>query len=85
MQAIRDAIASTELPRGVIATIGNYDGIHIGQQSVLEMVTGRARELGAPSAVITFDPHPLSVVRPDDAPPRLVTQAQKEDLLRDAG
>ena len=43
MQAIRDAIASTELPRGVIATIGNYDGIHIGQQSVLDMVTGRAR------------------------------------------
>ncbi len=85
MQAIRDAIASTELPRGVIATIGNYDGIHIGQQSVLDMVTGRARELGAPSAVITFDPHPLSVVRPDDAPPRLVTQAQKEELLREAG
>ncbi len=85
MQAIRDAMASTELPRGVIATIGNYDGIHIGQQSVLDMVTGRARELGAPSAVITFDPHPLSVVRPEDAPPRLVTQAQKEDLLREAG
>ncbi len=85
MEAIRDAMASNELPRGVVATIGNYDGIHIGQQSVLDMVVGRARELGAPSAVITFDPHPLSVVRPQDAPARLVTQAQKEDLLRAAG
>ncbi len=85
MQAIRDAMTSTELPRGVIATIGNYDGIHIGQQSVLDMVTGRAREVGALSAVITFDPHPLSVVRPEDAPPRLVTQDQKEALLASAG
>lgn len=85
MQAIRDAMTSTELPRGVIATIGNYDGIHIGQQSVLDMVTGRAREVGAPSAVITFDPHPLSVVRPEEAPPRLVTQDQKEALLAAAG
>ena len=85
MPAIRDAMKSTELPRGVIATIGNYDGIHIGQQSVLDMVTGRAREVGVPSAVITFDPHPLSVVRPEEAPPRLVTQDQKEALLAAAG
>jgi len=85
MQAIRDAIASAELPRGVVATIGNYDGIHIGQRSVLEMVTARAREIGAPSAVITFAPHPLSIVRPDHAPLRLVTQEQKEELLREAG
>jgi len=85
MPAIRDAMKSTELPRGVIATIGNYDGIHIGQQSVLDMVAGRAREVGVPSAVITFDPHPLSVVRPEEAPPRLVTQDQKEALLAAAG
>ncbi len=85
MQAIRDATASTELPRGVIATIGNYDGVHIGQRSVLAMVTDRAREVGAPSAVITFDPHPLSIVRPDAAPPRIVTLAQKEELLADVG
>ncbi len=85
MQAIHDAMASSRLPRGVIATIGNYDGIHIGQRSVLEMVKGRARERAAASAVVTFDPHPLSVVRPEDAPPRLVTQTQKEELLREAG
>lgn len=85
MPAIRDALNSTELPRGVIATIGNYDGIHVGQQTVLDMVIGRAREVGVPSAVITFDPHPLSVVRPQEAPPRLVTQDQKEALLAAAG
>lgn len=85
MLAIRDAMNAVELPRCVIATIGNYDGVHVGQQTVLDMVTGRAREVGAPSAVITFDPHPLSVVRPEDAPPRLVTQQQKEALLEAAG
>ncbi len=85
MPAIRDAMKAAELPRGVIATIGNYDGVHVGQQSVLDMVTRRAREVGAPSAVITFDPHPLSVVRPEQAPPRLVTREQKEALLKAAG
>ncbi len=85
MQTIHDAMASAELPNGVIATIGNYDGIHVGQRTVLEMVTGRAREVGKPSAVITFDPHPLSVVRPEQAPLRLLTTEQKEELLRAAG
>ena len=85
MQVIRDAMHAADLPYGVIATIGNYDGIHLGQSSVLELVRGRARETGLLAAVITFDPHPLSILRPEFTVQRLTTAAQKEALLDQAG
>ena len=83
MQVLRDAWRSADLPYGAVATIGNYDGIHRGQRVVLERVVERAREAGAPSVVISFDPHPLSVLRPESAPQRLTTDEQREGLLRD--
>ncbi|MDI9630890.1 MAG: bifunctional riboflavin kinase/FMN adenylyltransferase, partial [Acidobacteriota bacterium] len=46
MQVIADALRASDLPRGGVVTIGNYDGIHRGQQAVLDLVVGRARELG---------------------------------------
>ena len=48
MDLIRDAWTSTDLPTGVVATIGNYDGVHRGQQLLLERVVERAQELGLP-------------------------------------
>jgi riboflavin kinase/FMN adenylyltransferase len=85
MQVIVDAWGSGDLPQHAVATIGNYDGIHRGQRAILERVVARARELSAPSALITFDPHPLAVLRPREAPPRLTTRAQKEKLVEAAG
>ena len=85
MQVIHDALATTDLPRGGIVTIGNYDGIHLGQRTVLDLVVSRARAEGVPAVVITFDPHPLEVVDPDRAPLRLTTMAQKEALLDEVG
>src|SRR4029079_9711666 len=76
---------SGALPRGAVATIGNYDGIHRGQRAILDRVVARARELQAPSAVITFDPHPLAFLRPREAPPRLASRQQKEKLVEAAG
>ena len=58
MLVVADALHEPNPPRGLVATIGNYDGIHLGQQSVLDLVRGRALETGLKAAVITFDPHP---------------------------
>ncbi|HEX9733061.1 MAG TPA: bifunctional riboflavin kinase/FAD synthetase [Thermoanaerobaculia bacterium] len=85
MQVIHDALKSADLPYGVIATIGNYDGIHRGQQAVIARVVERARTEQVPAVVITFDPHPLSVLRPESAPPLLTTAEQREEVLAALG
>jgi riboflavin kinase / FMN adenylyltransferase len=85
MLVIRDAWDSGDLPRHAVVTIGNYDGIHRGQRAVIDRVVARARELQAPSALVTFDPHPLAVLRPREAPARLTSAAQKERLVAEAG
>jgi riboflavin kinase/FMN adenylyltransferase len=80
-----DPLRQTDLPRGCIATIGNFDGMHVGHQAIIRGVVERGRETGRPSAVITFHPHPLSVVAPDRVPKQILTLSQKEELLRDMG
>ncbi len=85
MLVITDAWDSGDLPRHAVVTIGNYDGFHRGQRAILDRVVARARELQLPSALITFDPHPLAFLRPREAPPRLTTRAQKERLAEEAG
>ena len=85
MHVIRDPLRSAELPRGGIVTIGNFDGVHVGHQRILETVVERASALGRPSVAITFEPHPLSVLRPDQAPPRLQTLRQKEEAIEALG
>jgi riboflavin kinase/FMN adenylyltransferase len=85
MRVYRDAWQHEELPRELIVTVGNFDGVHTGQQRILELVTSRARETGLGSAVVSFEPHPLSVLRPENAPPLLTTATQKEALLAETG
>lgn len=85
MQVIHDALKSADLPYGAIATIGNYDGIHRGQQAVIARVVERARAEQVPAVVISFEPHPVSVLRPESAPPLLTTGAQREQVLADLG
>ncbi|NIM01380.1 MAG: bifunctional riboflavin kinase/FAD synthetase [Acidobacteria bacterium] len=60
-----------------VASIGNYDGVHRGHQRILESVVGDARQRGAVAALITFDPHPLTVVAPDRRPDLVQTRRQK--------
>jgi riboflavin kinase/FMN adenylyltransferase len=85
MLVLHDPLRQTDLPRGCVATIGNFDGMHIGHQAIIRGVIERARELGRPSCVITFNPHPLSIVAPDRVPKQILTLAQKEELMRDIG
>src|SRR6267154_2871774 len=58
-------------------SVGNFDGLHLGHQRILQSVLDRARANSQRAAVITFDPHPLRVLRPDRAPRLVPTLAQR--------
>ena len=65
--------------------LGNFDGLHRGHTKIIERLRRVATERSATSVVMTFDPHPPRVVRPDKAPPLLMTKAQRIDALERAG
>jgi len=65
--------------------LGNFDGLHRGHQKIVERVARGAAERDATPVVMTFDPHPTRVVRPDKAPALLMTAAQKLEALARAG
>jgi riboflavin kinase/FMN adenylyltransferase len=85
MHVVQDAFNSSDLPQGGVATIGNFDGVHRGQRAILDRTVARAGELGVPAVVVTFFPHPLTVLAPERAPVALTTPKQKEALLEEAG
>lgn len=68
-----------------VLALGNFDGVHRGHRRILERVRRGACEHSATSVAMTFDPHPSRVVRPDKAPPLLMTTAQKLEALAAAG
>lgn len=69
-----------------VLTIGNFDGIHRGHQHVFARCREVARLLGVRNVVaVTFDPHPMAVLRPEHAPSMLTTIAARLELLADAG
>jgi riboflavin kinase/FMN adenylyltransferase len=67
--------------RAPVATIGNFDGLHRGHRAILDRIRERARATGGESLLITFDPHPLTVLAPERAPRMLTTRRQKLALL----
>jgi riboflavin kinase/FMN adenylyltransferase len=75
----------TRPPEGTVLTIGAYDGVHRGHRSVIASVRAEAAARGARSAVVTFDRHPASVVRPESAPHLLTDREQKLELLAATG
>ena len=85
MEVIRDLAACPAPAGGSAVTIGAYDGVHLGHRAVIQEVRKRAEQLGCPTAVVTFDRHPATVVRPESAPRLLTDLDQKLELLADAG
>jgi riboflavin kinase/FMN adenylyltransferase len=71
--------------RGSTLAIGNFDGIHLGHQSILRAAVARAREINAVSTALTFDPLPQKVLRPDTAPLRVSTTEQRLQCFADLG
>src|SRR5882672_2923018 len=68
-----------------VLALGNFDGVHRGHRKILDRVLRVAHERGGTSVVMTFDPHPPRVVRPDKAPSLLMTKTQKLEAIADAG
>jgi riboflavin kinase / FMN adenylyltransferase len=66
---------------GAVVTVGTFDGVHRGHWRVLQALCRVAAERGARSLLVTFDPHPLRIVRPEAAPPLLTTPAEKIEIL----
>ena len=71
--------------RSPVLALGNFDGLHRGHVKIVERIQRGASERGGTSVVLTFDPHPPRVLRPDKAPPLLMTKAQKLEALGRAG
>jgi riboflavin kinase / FMN adenylyltransferase len=74
----------TRWPQPILA-LGNFDGLHRGHVKIIERIERSALEHRGTSVVLTFDPHPPRVLRPDKAPALLMTKAQKIDALAKAG
>lgn len=69
----------------VVASIGNYDGVHLGHQAILARVLEDSGRSGHDSLLISFDPHPLSIVAPQRTPTLIQTRRQKLDHLEHSG
>ena len=85
MELIRGLHNLRERHQGCVATIGNFDGVHLGHQCVLQQVKNRAKEFGLPSVVIIFEPQPREYFAPDAAPARLTRFGEKVRLLEAQG
>jgi riboflavin kinase / FMN adenylyltransferase len=85
MKVFTDAAAVVAPPEGTVVTIGVYDGVHLGHRALIEQTRRRADEKGCKAAVVTFDRHPATVVRPASAPLLLTDLEQKLELLASTG
>lgn len=85
MEVVTDLAGWPRPAGGTVVTIGVYDGVHAGHRAVIGLVQARAGNLGVPSVVVTFDPHPAVVVRPESAPRLLTDLAQRLEILESIG
>jgi len=83
-RVVRD-LAPADALRGAVVAIGNFDGVHRGHRAVIAAAQARATALGAPAAVLTFEPHPRAFFKPDEPLFRLTDAAAKLRLLAATG
>ncbi|MGC8639826.1 MAG: riboflavin biosynthesis protein RibF [Isosphaeraceae bacterium] len=74
-----------ERARGALLTVGNFDGVHRGHQRLIRRLRERADAANVPALAVTFDPHPIALLRPESAPETLVWTEREIDLLEQAG
>jgi riboflavin kinase / FMN adenylyltransferase len=73
------------LMSGTVATMGNFDGIHLGHQTLVRNTVEESKRLGYPSTVLTFEPHPLKILAPERAPSLILSYEDKMALLQSLG
>jgi riboflavin kinase/FMN adenylyltransferase len=83
MQILRGLYSPDQQP--VALTIGNFDGVHLGHQALLNGVCAAAKERGLQTAVMIFEPHPREFFTPQQAPPRLTSLREKLEFFSAAG
>ena len=71
--------------RPCVLTLGNFDGVHRGHRAVLNALVDAGHRLGLPAVAITFEPHPIAVLRPEQAPELIAPGAVRDDLIADSG
>ena len=79
-----DAIPNHYLPASAV-TVGNFDGVHVGHREIIRMVLNHAKMLSAPSAVITFEPHPREVIFRGQPVPAIIPLAERARLIAELG
>ncbi len=85
MQVLTSIADLSQLPGPVFTAIGVFDGVHFGHQAVISASAIAAKAAGGTPVVVTFDPHPAKVLRPDEAPHLLTATQHKIALIRDLG
>ena len=85
MQLLRTLDNLPDALRGGAVAIGNFDGVHRGHAWIVERLLAMAEQVGGPAVVLTFDPHPVRLLRPDEAPPPLTWTERKAELLVELG
>jgi len=85
MKLIRGLINLQHQSEGCVATIGNFDGVHIGHRTIVERVVAKAKAMGLPSCVLLFEPHPKEYFMGDSCPPRLTCFREKYNELAQLG
>ncbi|MDB6117937.1 MAG: Riboflavin biosynthesis protein [Verrucomicrobiaceae bacterium] len=85
LTVLHDIAELTALERPVVLAIGVFDGVHRGHQLVIQQAQARARERGAVMVLMTFDPHPMRVLRPGTAPKLLCTAEHQQLILARQG
>jgi riboflavin kinase/FMN adenylyltransferase len=86
MKVMKGLDGLKQLPPGGVITIGNFDGVHLGHRKLLEVAaTLKAKSNARATTVITFEPHPLTVLRPQAVPPRLTPPDLKHKFLAELG
>ena len=85
MRIIRDTLFIDPIDRGAAAAIGNFDGVHLGHQSVIDLARDAAKDADAPLGIMTFEPHPRSYFSNDPNPFRLMNAEAKANCLASLG
>ncbi len=85
MRTVRDYQYVSDEDRGASAAIGNFDGVHLGHQAVIDLARDKAREIGAPSGIVTFEPHPREFFAPEAPPFRLMNAEARAHRLERLG
>ena len=85
MKLLRDLQLFINLNQGVVATIGNFDGVHLGHQNLIKQLRIKADSLNLPLVLVLFEPQPKEYFHPDKAPARLSTLREKLQALKKCG